>query len=221
MLKTIEKIYNYNIVSHTPRDYPRIRLGNITAFLGAFITLLYGLIYGLILHHLYTGFLLLIISGMYILYYPLFRRRSFSAAVRYYLILYLLHIFLLALFTSSLSTGTHLYLLLISPTVYLLLNKEKSPHFPFFISMLSLVFILTSQIIGDRLLLFTFSDRVNSFLLIACYFFVFSVLFLITSFYRLELKRRDDNTKSSIEKLNHPVCQTGQSSFHRENLYSK
>ncbi len=209
MLKTIEKIYNYNIVSHTPRDYPRIRLGNITAFLGAFITLLYGLIYGLILHHLYTGFLLLIISGMYILYYPLFRRRSFSAAVRYYLILYLLHIFLLALFTSSLSTGTHLYLLLISPTVYLLLNKEKSPHFPFFISMLSLVFILTSQIIGDRLLLFTFSDRVNSFLLIACYFFVFSVLFLITSFYRLELKRRDDNTKSSIEKLNLTLSVTG------------
>ena len=209
MLKTIEKISNFNIASHPPQDYPRIRLGNITAFLGAFITLLYGLAYGLILHHFITGLILFLFSGMYILYYPLFRKKSFLIAVKYYLTFYLLHIFLMALFTSSLKTGTHLYLLLISPTVYLLLNKEKSPYFPFFISLFSLVFILTAQLIGDRLLLFTFSDRVNSYLLIAFYFFVFSVLFLITSFYRLELKRRDDNTKKYLDKLNLTLSVTG------------
>ncbi|MBN2628019.1 MAG: PAS domain-containing protein [Spirochaetales bacterium] len=209
MLKTIEKISNFNIASHPPQDYPRIRLGNITAFLGASITLLYSLTYGLILHHLYTGFLLFLISGMYTLYYPLFRRRSFFTAVRYYLILYLFHIFLMTLFTSSLRTGIHLYLLLISPSVYLLLNKERSPYFPFFISLSSLVFMLSAQIIGDRLLLFTFSDRANSILLFTCYFFVFSVLFLITSFYRLELNRRDDNTKRYIDKLNLTLSVTG------------
>jgi PAS domain-containing protein len=209
MLKIIEKIYNFNIPSHPPRDYPRIRLGNISAFLGAFITLLYSLTYGLILHHLYTGIALFLLSGMYTLYYPLFLKKNFFVAVKYYLTFYLLHIFMIALFTSSLSTGTHLYLLLISPIVYLLLNKEKNPHFPFVISLLSLVFILTVQIIGDRLLLYTFSEQASRYLLFACYFFVFSVFFLITSFYRLEMKRRDDNTKSYIDKLNLTLSVTG------------
>ena len=135
------------------------------------------------------------------MYFYLFQKRGFSAAVKYYLILSLVYVFIISTVFTSIRMGFYFFLLLLGPTAYLLLEKKKNPYFPLFISLISLALMIFAFLLNDRLLIDDRSEKANLFLVITGFVFVFTMFYLITSFYRTELLKREESLRKSTAAL--------------------
>lgn len=190
MVYFLKKVYNFKINDYKKNETVSIRIGNLVSFLGICISLIYGLLYLVLVDSFLISFATFFFAFSYMAYFYFLKINKLKKAKISFFLVLLLQLFIVVVFFLSSKSGIQYYYYLIPPTAYLMFNKERKLRF--IISAISFLLLILCHLLGTRYNILDLSDNILNILNVGTIIIIFFVFIILFNTFLGEITKREE-----------------------------